>query len=152
VSHTKKVLWVGSEETCNRRWKLEPCCYEVTRAGTLAEGVRLARNSYFDIYLVNQCGFEGAGITFCRQVRAFNSYTPVLLCSKLAGESQRDETIGSGPLGYFASSAESWEVEQAIVRVLCKAQATKQDKQKVAKVFQSSAGQAAQASFTLKIA
>jgi DNA-binding response OmpR family regulator len=149
VSHTKRVLLVGSEETCDRTWTLEPCCFEVTRAGTLADGLRLARNSYFDLYLVNQCTFESTGIKFCRQVRAFNTYTPILLCSKVAGESERDEILGSGALGYFANSAESWEVEQAIVRLLSKAQATKQ---KVPKATQSSAARAAQASSTLKIA
>jgi len=148
VSHTKKILLVGSEETSDRRWTFEPCCYEVTRASTPAEGLRLARNSYFDLYLVTQCAFESVGIMFCRQVRAFNSYTPILL-PKLAGESERNEITGSGIVGYFAGSAESWEVEQAIVRLLSKAQATKP---KVTKAFQSSAGQAAQASFTLKIA
>ena len=140
---------VGSEESCDRRWTLEPCCYEVTRASTLAEGLKLARSSYFDLYLVTQCAFESAGTMFCRQVRTFNSYTPILLCAKLAGESERTEATGSGGVGYFAGSAESWEVEQAIVRLLSKAQATKP---KVAKAFQSSVGQAAQASSTLKIA
>jgi len=140
VSHTKKILLVGSEETCDRRWTLEPCCYEVTRASTLAEGLKLARNSYFDLYLVTQCAFESVGIMFCRQVRAFNSYTPILL-SKLAGESEKNEMTG---LGYIAGSAESWEVEQAIVRLLDKTQAKKP---KVAKALQ-----AAQASSTLRIA
>ena len=55
--------------------------YQVVRAANLSGGVELALDEYFDLYLSDYQLGDGTGLDFCRQVRAFDPVTPILICS-----------------------------------------------------------------------
>lgn len=123
-----RILCVGAEGTCDYSSALEPCCYEVIRAGTLEEGLRLARSASFDLYLISQGAFEGAGREFCRAVRSFDQNTPILLSVESAIRLHKQMTRRAGAQECIHKSAELWEIEQAIVRLVSQAESKRQER------------------------
>lgn len=68
---------------------LEMVNFSVSSAGSATEGLSQARQSVFDLILINLHPISFDGIGLCRQLRGVNSRTPVLLYS---GEAQNAET------------------------------------------------------------
>lgn len=122
-----RILCVGAEGTSDYGSALEPCCYEVTRAGTLDEGIRLAGSAAFHLYLISQSSFESSGREFCRRVRTFDQNTPILLSVESAMRLDEQMTRSAGALECIYKSAELWELEQAIVRLISQAESKRQE-------------------------
>src|SRR5262245_28963050 len=56
--------------------------YNVVAAGDYAEGLRIARRQYFDLYVLDNWTLGGTGIELCRRIREFDPNTPILFCSR----------------------------------------------------------------------
>ena len=117
-----RILYVGTEEVSDSCSELEPCCYEVVRTGSLEEALRLARSAYFNLYLVSQGTFEDSGQEFCRRVRSFDQNTPILLSLEPAIKLDKQISRLAGAQECLHKSAEPWELEQAIVRLVSQAE------------------------------
>jgi CheY-like chemotaxis protein len=52
--------------------------YQVIEAGSVNEGLRLARQGGFDLYLLDSHFADGTGADLCAQIRAFDAHTPII--------------------------------------------------------------------------
>src|SRR5262249_6046452 len=60
---------------------LEQYDYRVTTAHTPEDAVRLARSQQFGLYILDSWPPDGAEYELCRQIRAFDARTPLLIYS-----------------------------------------------------------------------
>ena len=75
--------------------------YKVSPAKSLTEGLRLARGNSFDLYLLDDWLPDGVGIDLCEKIRSFDSITPILFYSGVAGEDMRQRAIRAGAQEYL---------------------------------------------------
>ena len=83
------------------RTLLELCGYEVSSASSLTEGLSLARGNGFDLFLLDDWLPDGIGIDLCKQIRDFDSLTPIMFYSGVAGEDARQSAISAGAQEYL---------------------------------------------------
>jgi CheY-like chemotaxis protein len=98
VRHKPRILCVDNDaDTCDMlSYFLKQAGYEVTVAASVADGLRLAREAEFDLYLIDLRFSDGTGIELCEQIRAFDPHTPVVVCSGDVRESIQRQAAQSG--------------------------------------------------------
>ncbi|HZS03400.1 MAG TPA: response regulator [Blastocatellia bacterium] len=74
---------------------LEMNGYRVTAAGTMAEALRLAKSTRFDLYLLDTRLPDGTGDELCEQIREFDPDTPVVIHTGDAREETRARLLGT---------------------------------------------------------
>ena len=80
---------------------LTQSAYEVSTAGSLAEALMLAGKQKFDLFVLDSKLPDGSGVELCKRIRELDQSTPILFCSALAYESDRDEALISGAQEYL---------------------------------------------------
>lgn len=75
--------------------------YEVITADSVAEGAELARRGGFDLYLLDNWLKDGTGIDLCKEIRSFDSRTPILFYSGAAYDSDIKQAMQAGAQGYM---------------------------------------------------
>ena len=70
--------------------------YEVTLAGSFAEGLNLAKSEGFDLYLLDNKLPDGNGLELCRILREFAPQTPVVFHTAAAYEADRKHGLAAG--------------------------------------------------------
>ena len=75
--------------------------YKVSPAKSLTEGLSLAKGNSFDLYLLDDWLPDGVGIDLCEKIRSFDSITPILFYSGVAGEVERERAISAGAQEYL---------------------------------------------------
>jgi DNA-binding response OmpR family regulator len=75
--------------------------YKVSPAKSLTEGLSLAKGNSFDLYLLDDWLPDGVGIDLCEKIRSFDSITPILFYSGVAGEDVRQRAIRAGAQEYL---------------------------------------------------
>lgn len=114
----KRILYVEDDlDTCDLLTILL-FDYELIVARTVAEGLNLARNHYFDLYLLDNWLPDGVGATLCRQIRAFDPHTPVVFYSAVVTDVAQQEAITAGAQAYVRKPGSIEELEQTIARVI----------------------------------
>jgi DNA-binding response OmpR family regulator len=91
--------------------------YKLTFARDFDGGLRLARQEYFDLYILDNWLPDGSGIGLCRLIREFDPYTPILFFSAAAYERDIQEALGSGAQAYLVKPVKSEDLEQAVSRL-----------------------------------
>jgi DNA-binding response OmpR family regulator len=87
----------GHEDTCSLvRYLLKPFGYEVTTVNDLSNGLRTARTTDYDLYMVAYKLNGGTGIEFCEKVREFDRQTPILFWSARVYERDRQRALDAG--------------------------------------------------------
>ncbi len=80
---------------------LRQSAYEVSTATSLAEALMLAGKQKFDLFVLDSKLPDGSGVELCKRIRQLDQSTPILFCSALAYESDRDEALISGAQKYL---------------------------------------------------
>jgi len=80
---------------------LEMCGYEVTTAGSLAEILPLTERGGFDLLLLDGLYPDGLGIDLCKQIRAFDTHTPVIFLSAYAYQADVNKGLEAGAQAYI---------------------------------------------------
>jgi CheY-like chemotaxis protein len=80
---------------------------EAQSVKTMAEGLRQARSHHFDLYLIDDRYLDGTGAEFCRQLRQFDPYTPILCCTAEASETERRAAMEAGAQGYITAPGQA---------------------------------------------
>jgi DNA-binding response OmpR family regulator len=75
--------------------------YEVVLVTTAIRALELARTSDFDLYLLDNWLPELTGVELTRQIRTFDTQTPILFCSGTAQESDKVEAQRAGAQDYL---------------------------------------------------
>jgi two-component system OmpR family response regulator len=97
---------------------LEQCGYDVPVARTCADALKLAEAEGFDLYLLDHRLPDGSGIELCREIRAFDSRTPILFCSAAAREADRQAALAAGAQGYLIKPISLEELDSAVALML----------------------------------
>ena len=95
--------------------------YQVATAGTLADGLNLARSGQFDLYLLDFKLPDGTGLQLCREIRSFDPLTPIIICSGRTGLEDRQAALGAGAHAYLAKPVEPDVLKETMHWLLHKA-------------------------------
>jgi DNA-binding response OmpR family regulator len=117
IRKKKRILFVDDHEDS---WeivalKLDEC--RLTFARDFDGGLRLARQGYFDLYILDNWLPDGSGIGLCRAIREFDPYTPILFYSAAAYERDIQEALRSGAQAYLVKPVKPEELEQAVAKL-----------------------------------
>lgn len=92
--------------------------YEVTTAGSLAETLPLAQKGNFDLFILDGWYGDGLGVDLCRQIRRFDTRTPILFLSGLAFPSDIDKGLAAGAQAYLPKPFDFDVLEQTIEKFI----------------------------------
>lgn len=104
----KRILCVDdNEDTCSiLTIFLSQSGYEVTTASSFADGLNLAQTEYFDLYILDLWFKDGSGLELCQQIRAFDLFTPIVICSADVYESVQEQAIKTGAQAFIPKPLE----------------------------------------------
>ena len=91
--------------------------YEVVGAATMAEGLRLAKQERFNLIIMDNWLKEGTGVEACRQIRSFDTQTPILFYSAAAYRTDIENATKAGAQGYVIKPSVQ-ALEDAVVQLL----------------------------------
>src|SRR4051794_28826815 len=75
--------------------------YEVQHALSVADGLIKARQDGFDLILLDWNFEDGTGLELCRQIRAFDSITPILFYTGEIDDAAIRAALRAGAQGYL---------------------------------------------------
>jgi len=87
---------------------------KLTFARNFDYGLRLARQGYFDLYILDNWLPDGSGIGLCRAIREFDPHTPILFCSAAACERDIEAALRAGAQDYIVTPVIPEELMQAV--------------------------------------
>lgn len=107
-----RVLYIEDHEDTRElvTLVLEQRCFEVVTGSTIASGVALASTEHFDLYLLDSWLPDGSGLDLCRQIREFDTATPILFYSAAAYDIDRDLALKSGAQAYLTKPSQPSEL------------------------------------------
>jgi DNA-binding response OmpR family regulator len=91
--------------------------YEIVLARTVAEGVHLAHDQRFDLYLLGDRYLDGTNIDLCRQLRGFDSLTPIVIYSTATHTAERTQAIIEGAQEYVTKPGDIVQLVETIRRL-----------------------------------
>jgi two-component system response regulator RegX3 len=114
----KHVLCVDDDrDTCEMiTVLLGQAGYEVTYALTVADGLKFAHKGHLDLIILDWHYQDGTGLELCKQIRTFDTETPILFYSGIVSESDIKEALIAGAQGYIVKPTGIEEVLQTISR------------------------------------
>jgi len=109
LSSKTSILYLEDHEDTRDlvRLVLEYQNYDVATTATVASGLTLARSRHFDLYLLDSRLPDGSGLDFCRELRGFDSLTPILFYSAAAYELDKQSALACGAQGYLTKPTPS---------------------------------------------
>lgn len=96
--------------------------YHVVAAYSVNEGMKLARQGNFDLFLIDFYFDNSNGVALCQYIRTFEKKTPIIFCS---GESRGDRislALKSGAQDYLIKPLKSDELLEKVSQYLGKAE------------------------------
>jgi DNA-binding response OmpR family regulator len=113
----KRILLVEDEEDAREiaAFSLEE--YAIICARDFGEGLRLARQRYFDLYILDNWLPDGNGIELCRLIRRFDPHTPILFYSACAYARDVQAAFSAGAQEYLAKPVSFDDITRAVVRL-----------------------------------
>jgi DNA-binding response OmpR family regulator len=117
IRKKKRILFVEDNDDA---WEivenmLAECKLTFTR--NFDNGLRLARQGYFDLYILDNWLPDGSGIGLCRAIREFDPYTPILFYSAAVYERDIQEALRSGAQAYLVKPVKPGDLEQAVAKL-----------------------------------
>ena len=120
VERRKHILCADDHEdtrTMMACW-LDLCGYEVTTAGSLAETLPLTERGGFDLLILDGWYHDGLGVNLCKQIRTFDTRTPIVFLSALAYPPEIKKGLESGAQAYITKPFEFDVLEQTIEKFI----------------------------------
>ena len=117
-----RILYVEDNED-NRKVitaMMQAWGYEITSVATVTEGLSLARQGRFDVYLLDYRLPDGNGIELCRRIRGFDAHTPIIFYSASAYPNDVDEALAAGAQVYITKPGNFVELEMEIAGLIGK--------------------------------
>jgi DNA-binding response OmpR family regulator len=75
--------------------------FHVSTSANAAGVLQLITSERFDVLLLDYWLAEVTGIELCRQIRAFDQSTPILICSGAVTQAEREAAVLAGAQGYL---------------------------------------------------
>jgi DNA-binding response OmpR family regulator len=92
--------------------------YMVICARDFREGMRLARQRYFDLYILDNWLPDRSGVELCRLIREFDPHTPILFYSAAGYARDTLEAMRAGAQGYLVKPVSFCELRQAVTQLI----------------------------------
>jgi DNA-binding response OmpR family regulator len=115
-----RILYVEEHaESCEllALW-LSSSGYEVVSANTLSDGLRLAQSGTFVVYILSGKYIDGTGLDLCRQIRLFDSNTPIIFYSALARDSDLVAAVSAGAQADLIKPNDFEQIELTVRRLV----------------------------------
>jgi DNA-binding response OmpR family regulator len=110
------ILYV--EDTQDTRflveWSLKQEGFSVTAVQTAEEGLRLARENSYALILLDIGLTDMDGLALCREIREFNTHTPILFFTAYAPLLDHQEAIKAGAQGCLRKPEDTARLVPAI--------------------------------------
>jgi len=113
----KRILFVEDDKDNWEMLALNLKEHSLICASNFAEGLRLARQGYFDLYILDNWLPDGFGVELCRCIRAFDPNTPVLFYSAAAYPHDMRAAFSAGAQAYLTKPVNSDELTRAVARL-----------------------------------
>ena len=91
--------------------------YQLTSADSCLEGLDLARQSSFDLYLIDHTLVDGSGIDLCRQIRRFDPKTPIIVCSGYTDDEHQQAALDCGAQQFLSKPFDADQLVALIERL-----------------------------------
>jgi DNA-binding response OmpR family regulator len=114
----KRILLVEDYEDTRVLATLTLTEYRLICARDFNEGLRLARQSYFDLYILDSWLPDRSGVELCRAIREFDPHTPILFYSAAAYARDIEEALRAGAQDYLAKPVTPDKIRQAVARLI----------------------------------
>jgi DNA-binding response OmpR family regulator len=88
--------------------------YEVVTASSPTDGLELAQQDSFALMLLDNWYEQGSGVELCKQIRGFDTDTPILFYSGAAYEEDVQQAMEAGAQGYIFKPADLQVLVQII--------------------------------------
>lgn len=118
IPHRKRILLVEDEEDAKDFCALILAEHELTCSSDFDEGLRLARQRDFDLYILDNWLPGKSGVELCRAIREFDQDTPILFYSAAAYERDIQEALRAGAQAYLTKPASTQAVRQAVALLI----------------------------------
>src|SRR5215475_2308031 len=92
----KRILLVEDHEDARDIAAISLEEYTLIWARDCAEGLRLARQRYFDLYILDNWLPDGFGAELCSRIREFDPHTPILFYSAAGYTKDIQEALSAG--------------------------------------------------------
>jgi CheY-like chemotaxis protein len=102
---------------------LQDCGYGVLTAGTVAEGLELAREIDFDLYILDIRLPDGTGVELCQKLRAMNAKIPILYYSAYGDEADHQDALRTCGDAYLKKPVCIADIQDSIAKLLAGAAA-----------------------------
>jgi DNA-binding response OmpR family regulator len=80
---------------------LEQAGYEVVAASNPADGLKIAKHDAPALIILDNWYDRGSGVELCKQIRQFDSRTPIIFYSGAAFQSDVRKAMDAGAQGYL---------------------------------------------------
>jgi two-component system alkaline phosphatase synthesis response regulator PhoP len=100
------------------RLLLEMDGFDVTCAEDSRQALSLARLGHFDLYLLDNWLPDASGDVLCRELREFDSLTPILFYSGASTEADKARAMACGAQGYLTKPANFEDLVREMRRLI----------------------------------
>ena len=113
----KHILLVEDTEDTRELVALTLAEYRLTFARNFVEGLHLAWQGYFDLYILDNWLPDISGVELCRIIRKFDPHTPVLFYSACAYPRDLQATYSAGAQAYLVKPVSSGKLKRAVAQL-----------------------------------
>lgn len=99
--------------------------YEVITGATIEIGVALAGAGKFDLYLLDSWLPDGSGLDLCKQIRKFDTITPILFYSAAAYAADSALALKCGAQAYLVKPSQPSELCDLVTLLIDESQHTR---------------------------
>jgi DNA-binding response OmpR family regulator len=114
----KRILLVEDEEDERELAALTLAEYTLICARDFHEGLRLAQQRYFDLYILDNWLPDLSGVELCRIIRKFDPHTPVLFYSACAYPRDLQAALRAGAQAYLVKPILPSELRRVAARLI----------------------------------
>ena len=118
VPNRKRILLVEDYEDSRELATHTLTEYTLTCARNFNEGLRLARQGGFDLYILDNWLPDKSGVELCRAIREFDPQTPILFYSAAAYAKDIQEGLRAGAQVYLVKPVIPDELRQAVAQLI----------------------------------
>lgn len=113
----KRILFVANNDGEHELVSFALTGYGIVIARDFNKGLRLARQRYFDLYILDNSAPNGSCVDLCRLIREFDPYTPIVFLSSTASEPDAQEALTAGANIYITKPIVPDELERAFTQL-----------------------------------
>src|SRR5205807_8954697 len=100
---------------------LQDCGYGVLTAGSVAEGLELAKEINFDLYILDVRLPDGSGVELCQKLRALNATIPIRYYSAYRDAGDHQDALKVCGDAYLKKPVCIADIQETIARLLAAA-------------------------------